>query len=183
MSVNPDQLYEQTLVLQSQLGDEAAFAELLERHGPRILLFTQRMMQSSPSDIADLTQEIWLAIFRGLPGLLDARSFRSWAFRIARDRIYREYRRRKAALLPLDETVLETLEIDEDDGKTVDVEALRQCLLELGPAHREALILRFLEDMNYEQIARATGATVGTVRSRLHYGKRALRAAWERRQL
>ena len=183
MSVCPEQLYEQTLVVRSQLGDEAAFAELLARHGPHLLMFTQRMMQSSPGDVADLTQEIWLTIFRALPGLRDAGKFRPWAFRIARDRIYREYRRRKLPMQSLDETNLETLEGASDDGSVVSSEELQHCLQSIGPEHREALVLRFLEDMSYEDIARVTGVTVGTVRSRIHYGRRALRAAWEGRKL
>jgi len=183
MAVTSDQLYEQILVVRSQIGDESAFAELLARCGPRLLLFTQRMMQSSPEQVPDLAQEIWVAIFRALPGLLDASKFRPWAFRIARDRIYREYRRRKLPVQPLEETHLaERLETDESAAPT-DLEELRHCLDAISPQHREALMLRFFEEMSYEEIARVTGATVGTVRSRIHYGKRALRTAWEEKVL
>jgi len=183
MPVTPEQLYEQTLVIRSQLGDEAAFAELLSCHGPRLLGFTQRMMQSSPDQVADLTQEIWVSIFRALPRLQDAAKFRPWAFRIARDRIYREYRRRKIPVQPFDEQSLEVPRDGSDDGPAVELEELRHCLQAIGPEHREVLVLRFLEDLSYEDIARITGAAVGTVRSRIHYGKRALRTAWERRNL
>src|SRR5665213_254913 len=103
MSANPQQLYEQTLVIRSQIGDELAFQELLALHRPHLLLFTRKMMQSSPDLVEDISQEIWLAIYKGLAGLLDAGKFRPWAFRIARDRIYREYRRRKIAMQPLEE--------------------------------------------------------------------------------
>ena len=175
-----EQLYEQTLVIHSQVGDEAAFTELLTVFGPRLLLFTQRMMQSSPDQIADLTQETWVAILRALPGLQDASKFRPWAFRIARDRIYREYRRRNLPVQSLDEAQSETPEAANEDGQAVDVEGLRHCLRSIGPEHREALVLRFLEDLSYEDIARVTGATVGTVRSRIHYGKRALRTDREK---
>ena len=65
------------------------------------------MMETSPHLVEDVTQEIWLAIYKGLPGLLDAGKFRPPAFRIARDRIYREYRRRKTAMEPLEESHLE----------------------------------------------------------------------------
>ena len=109
MSASPEQIYEQALVVRSQLGDEAAFSELLKLHGPRLFHFTHRMMQSAPDQVADVTQEIWVAIFRALPGLQDATKFRPWAFRIARDRIYREYRRRKLPVRPLDETDLAAL--------------------------------------------------------------------------
>ena len=183
MAITPEQLLEQALVLRSQLGDEAAFAELLAAHGPRLRRFTERMLQSDPTLVADLTQETWLAIFRALPGLRDAGKFRPWAFRIARDRIYREYRRRRLPVAPLDDALLAELPVADETATAADREELELCLDALSPEHREALVLRFLEDFSYEDIARATGATVGTVRSRIHYGKRALRATWEGRKL
>jgi len=177
MPVTSEQLYEQTLVVRSQIGDEAAFQELLALYGPRLQSFTQRMMQSSPEHVSDLTQEIWIAIFRGLPRLLDAGKFRPWTFRIARDRIYREYRKRKVPLQPIDENV--ELPAVEEPDTTADLEELQHCLKTLSPEHREVLLLRFFEDMSYEDIARLTGSSVGTIRSRIQYGKRALKAAWK----
>lgn len=179
MRVTPEQLYEQTLVVRSQMGDEPAFRELLGLHGPRVLRFIQTMMQTSPELIADLAQEIWIAIFRALPGLHDAGKFRPWAFRIARDRIYREYRRRKLPLQPIEETHLDELPAVEEPESPADLEELQRCLDTLSPEHREVLLLRFFEDMTYDQIAHLTGSSVGTVRSRLHYGKRALKGAWK----
>src|SRR5215216_2115700 len=98
MSVTADHLYEQTLVIRSQIGDEAAFTELVERYAPRLAGFTERMLYSSKDLIPDLTQEIWIAIYRALPRLREPARFRQWIFRIARDRIYQEYRRRKVSL-------------------------------------------------------------------------------------
>jgi RNA polymerase sigma-70 factor (ECF subfamily) len=181
MPTTPETLYEQTLVIRSQLGDEAAFEGLLELHGPRLLLFAQRMMQSSPESVADVTQEIWVAIYRALPRLLDASKFRPWAFRIARDRIYREYRRRKLALRPADDAQLAVAPESAEAESATDREELHHCLGLLSPEHREALVLRFFEEMSYEDIARATGGSVGTVRSRIHYGKEALKKTWKGR--
>jgi RNA polymerase sigma-70 factor (ECF subfamily) len=179
MAATPESLYEQMLVIRSQMGDEAAFEELLERHGPRLRLFTERMMQSSPELVADVTQEIWVAIYRGLPKLLDVSRFGPWAFRIARDRIYREYRRRKLRTQTLEDAqfaeVPESAELD----SAIDLEELRRCLGLISPEHREALVLRFFEEMSYEEIARVTGVSPGTVRSRIHYGKEALKKAWK----
>jgi|ERR1039458_4683673 RNA polymerase sigma-70 factor (ECF subfamily) len=179
MSTTPETLYEQTLVLRSQLGDEAAFAELLELHGPRLLLFAQRMLQSSPESVADVTQEIWVAIYRALPRLLDASKFRPWTFRIARDRIYREYRRRKLPVQPADHVQLAEVPESAEFDSPIDREELQRCLELISPEHREALVLRFFEEMSYEDIARATDSSVGTVRSRIHYGKEAFKKAWK----
>lgn len=179
MSTTAETLYEQTLVIRSQLGDEAAFEELLERHGPRLLLFTQRMLQSSPEAVADVTQEIWVAIYRALPRLRDAAKFRPWAFRIARDRIYREYRRRRLPAPPAEDAQFADVPEPAELDSTMDREELHRCLELLSAEHREALVLRFFEDMSYEDIARATDSSVGTVRSRIHYGKEALKKAWK----
>ena len=187
MSGNTQPIYEQTLVLRSQLGDEAAFAELLALHGPRLLSFTRKMMQSSPEIVEDLVQEIWLAIYRGLPRLRDVSRFRSWAFRIARDRIYREYRRRKMPVQPLADGDGEMEELTGAGESTValalDGEALKRGLDTLSPEHREVLVLCFFEEMSYEEIARVTNTTLGTVRSRIHYARRALKTALERKNV
>jgi len=181
VSTTTQQLYEQTIVIRSQIGDAAAFQELLTLHGPHLLLFTRKMMQSSPDRVEDLTQEIWVAIFKGLPGLLDAGKFRPWAFRIARDRIYCEYRRRKIVMQSLDEIELENVPEAGGTDATVDREELQRGLHALSPQHREVLMLSFFEEMSYEEIARVTGSTLGTVRSRIYYAKRALKNALERK--
>jgi len=130
-------------------------------------------MLSSPEIVEDLHQEIWIAIFNGLPRLRDTGKFRPWAFRIARDRIYREYRRRRISVEPLEQ--LE--EPSEADDTPVDREELQRSLDALSPEHREVVMLCFFEEMSYEEIARLTGSTLGTVRSRIHYAKRALKRA------
>jgi RNA polymerase sigma-70 factor (ECF subfamily) len=177
--ISPQHLYEQTLVLRSQLGDEAAFQELLALYSPRLLAFARKMMSGSADLVEDLAQEIWVAIFRGLPTLLDVTKFRPWAFRIARDRIYREFRRRKLPFIAMQEMDVEGFAEISDPEPTVEPEELQHCLAALSPEHREVLVLRFFEEMDYEEIARVTGSTLGTVRSRIHYAKRALRHAFE----
>jgi RNA polymerase sigma-70 factor (ECF subfamily) len=174
-------IYEQTLVLRAQLGDEEAFAELLALHGPHLLSFTRNMMQSSPQLVDDLMQEIWLAIYKGLPRLRDVTRFRPWAFRLTRDRIYREYRRRKMPVQPLAESEMQELP-EADEAPLAFDRAELQCELDaLSPEHREVMMLCFFEEMSYQEIAQITNTTLGTVRSRIHYAKRALKTALERK--
>ena len=183
MSANTQQLYEQTLVIRSQIGDELAFQELLTLYGPHLLRFTRKMMPTSPHLAEDVTQEIWLAIYKGLPSLLDTSKFRPWAFRIARDRIYREYRRRKITVGSLEESHVEELPETGGASAVVDVEELHRGLDAISTEHREVLMLCFFEELSYEEIASVTGSTLGTVRSRIHYAKRALKIALERKIL
>jgi RNA polymerase sigma-70 factor (ECF subfamily) len=170
------------LVLRSQIGDEAAFQELLALYGPPLSRFTRKMIES-PETADDLTQEIWVAIFRGLPSLRDVDKFRPWAFRIARDRIYREYRRRKISIQLIGDNELETLPEIEETPLALETGELQQSLDLIPPEQREVLVLRFFEEMSYDEIARVTGCTLGTVRSRIHYAKRALRNALERKTI
>ena len=131
-------------------------------------------MIGAPETVDDLNQEIWLAIYRGLPRLLDASKFKPWAFRIARDRVFREFRRRRLVVRPIERGDLESAT---DPGEPLPFarEDVERALEALSPEHREVLVLRFFEEMSYEGIAQATGCSLGTVRSRLHYGKRALK--------
>jgi RNA polymerase sigma-70 factor (ECF subfamily) len=183
VAVTAQHLYEQTLVVRSQLGDATAFRELLGLHSPRLLSFVRKLMSDSGEGAEDLSQEIWLAIYHGLPSVLDVRKFRSWAFRIARDRVYREFRRRKLPLEPLHELAAEELPDTAHPTSGIDLEELQHCLASLSLGHREVLMLRFFEGMDYEEIARVTRSTLGTVRSRLHYAKRALRSLIEQTTL
>jgi RNA polymerase sigma-70 factor (ECF subfamily) len=176
---NIAQAYEQTLVVRSQLGDETAFEELLRMYSPRLRFYVGKMLGAQHENADDLLQEIWLSVFRALPKLNDTAAFRAWIFRIARDRVCREFRKARLPFSPLEKDQLDDIPADEDSSDSVDREAVRRQLEQLSPEHRDVLVLRFVEDMSYEEIARVIGGPPGTVRSRIHYAKRALRRAFE----
>ena len=176
---NIAQAYEQTLVVRSQLGDETAFEELLRMYSPRLRFYVGKMLGARHENADDLLQEIWLGVFRALPKLNDTAAFRAWLFRIARDRVCREFRKGRLQFHPLEKDQLDDIPANEDSSDSVDREAVRRQLEQLSPEHRDVLMLRFVEDMSYEEIARVTGGAPGTVRSRIHYAKRALRRAFE----
>jgi len=162
------------------MGDEAAFAELLRMYSPRLRFYVSKMLHERHERTDDLLQEIWASAYRALPKLNDAAAFRAWLFRIARDRVYREFRRARIDFHPLEERRPPgEFAAEPEASETVDAEGVHQQIERLSAEHREALVLRFIEDMSYEEIARVTGSTLGTVRSRIHYAKRALRRALE----
>jgi RNA polymerase sigma-70 factor, ECF subfamily len=174
--VEAEPLYERVLVMRSQLGDERAFAELVALYAPRLRYFVHKFV-GADANTDDLVQEIWLAVFRGLPRLGAVEAFRTWLYRIARDQALAVLRRRRRAppMLTNGEATAELAE-DTDDFTPEEIAAVHRALDALPTQQREALVLRFLEDMSYEEIARVTDTAVGTVRSRLFYGKQALRA-------
>lgn len=173
MSDQLERVYERTLVLRCQAGDGAAFEELVGRYGPRIGYYLRKLL-GTPHAAEDALQDVWFAVFRGLPRLTDPAAFPAWVYRIARDRAAREFRRNPPATRPLPEADL-LREDDCEEFSPADAEAIHAALDRLSMDYRDVLVLRFLEGMTYDEIARVTGAPLGTVRSRLHYAKRALR--------
>jgi RNA polymerase sigma-70 factor (ECF subfamily) len=168
-----DRLYQRTLVLRCQARDEAAFEEIVARYTPRLRYYLRKMLGSAQS-AEDARQEVWLAAFRGLPALIEPGAFPAWIYRLARDRAFRELRRRRN-YLPLEEFDVINAAGDVNDFSTEDAVRIHCALDALIPEHREVLMLRFIEGMTYDQIAAIVGCQLGTVRSRLHYAKRALR--------
>ena len=178
MSDPADRLYEQVLLLRCQAGDEAAFVEIVAGYDPRLRYFLRKLVHRAHL-VDDLMQELWLDVHRGLPKLKELSAFRAWLYRIARDRAVRHLRKREpVAALPEDIELLE--EVDETNFTAEDVAHIHAALDRLPPAQREVLVMRYLEEMSYEEIARVISAPPGTVRSRLHYAKQALRQELER---
>jgi len=170
-------IYERVLVVRAQAGDDAAFAELVERYSPRLRYFLRKVLASADG-AEDALQDVWLDVFRHLQRLADPQALKAWLYRIARDRAFGRLRKAKRWEQPLDEAnVVDPAAADENDFSTEDAAQIHTALDELPSEQREVLVLRFLEEMTYEEIARVVGCQLGTVRSRIYYGKRALRKA------
>ena len=173
-----DRLYERLLVLRSQTGDEGALTELIGLYSPRLRYYLRKMLPGHCGDNAgqaeDLLQETWCDALRSFGSLRDAAAFPAWIYRIARDRAWRLLRRERPAISLLPEMDLPAA-AEEPEFSADDAAAVHAALAEVPAEQREVLVLRFLEGMTYEEIAAVTVAPLGTVRSRLFYGKETLR--------
>ncbi len=172
-----DELYERLLVLRCQAGDEAAFAELVDRYQPRLRYYLRKMLAGSPA-AEDAAQDVWSDVVRAVPRLANPGAFRAWLYRIARYRAWRVLRRRPPPAVPLDEVEVAANGTAEE-FTAEDAARVHAALDQLAPEHREVVVLRYVQDMSYDEIARVAGCPVGTVRSRLHHAKRALRRVLE----
>ena len=174
-----DRLYERLLVLRCQAGDEAAFAELVQRYQPRLRYYLRKMLADAHG-AEDTLQDVWLAVFRAVSRLADVGAFRAWLYRIARDRALGEFRRRRLPCQSLDAAEVIDEQAQDANHTAENAERIHAALDQLTTEHREVLVLRYVDDMNYEDIAQVVGCEVGTIRSRLYYAKRALREVLER---
>ncbi len=178
---NERELAERLLVLRAQLGSRDAITSLV-RHYDAPMLFYLRRLLGRTADAEDVRQEVWLTVLRKLRGLEDVGAFRTWLYRIARHRGISWLRKRRLEVpLPeagaLEETAAPGPAEEEPTFGPEEAAAVYEALDTLSAAHREILTLRFLGGLGYEDIAAVLDCHVGTVRSRLHYAKRALRSA------
>jgi RNA polymerase sigma-70 factor (ECF subfamily) len=180
MTDSPHQLRERLLVSRCQAGDERAFEEIVSTYGPRLRYYLLKHL-SSPEAADDVLQEVWLDVYRSVARLRRPDSFRAWIYRIARDRAFRDLRRARVPCQLADEADLATEEVEDDGFSPEDVRRVHEALGRLSPLHRDVLLLRFIEDLPYDEIAQITGCPPGTVKSRIHHAKRLLRQEMEGR--
>lgn len=174
MGETAEQLYERILICRCQGGDEAALRELVGKYSPGLRFYLRKLTRNDHA-ADDLLQETLWDAYRKLSNLQDPAAFPAWVYRIARDKAYRQLRRRPRETLETDGRLPETAAPDEAEFTAEDVELVRRALDELQPEHREVIMLWFVEQMTYERIAEVIARPVGTVRSRLHYAKQRLR--------
>ncbi len=175
---------ELALIRRAQAGDVEAFNGLVAAYQDRVYNLAYRIM-GEPAAAADATQEAFIAAFRGLRDYRGGQ-FKSWLLRIVTNACYDELRRRKRR--PADS--LDDLAPESDDplplpgnDETPEDHALRgelrraleDCIRALPPEHRALVVLRDVEDFDYQTIARTTGLELGTVKSRLSRARAALR--------
>jgi RNA polymerase sigma-70 factor (ECF subfamily) len=164
------------LVTRAQRGDEAAFASLAVAVGDRLHAVAHRILRDI--DLAeDATQQALLSIWRDLPQLRDPARFEAWSYRLLVRACYAEGRKARHSvpnlrLLPATEPVVG------DAIHTVhDRDQLERAFRRLSIDHRAVVVLHHYMDMSVPATAEALGVPEGTVRSRLHYAMRGLRAA------
>ncbi len=164
------------LIMRAQHGDEEAFASLAVSVGDRFHGVALRILRDT-SLAEDATQQALLSIWRDLPQLRDPARFEAWSYRLLVRACYAEGRRSRRwdphlRLLPHNEPVaVDSL------GVVVDRDQLERGFRRLSIDHRAVVVLHHYLDLPLHEVAETLGVPVGTVRSRLHYAMRGLRAA------
>jgi RNA polymerase sigma-70 factor (ECF subfamily) len=190
---------EQELVRELKSGSETAFALLIARYSQPIYSLIARSLRD-PADAADVTQEVFVKVFRSISGFHGDASLRTWIYRIAlhetsnQRRWWSRHKRQELAMdAPIENEegectcMAETLATG--DASPFDL-ALRSetrhrveaALRELPDAYREVVVLREIEGFGYEEIAEILNVNLGTVKSRLTRGRAALREFLKRNE-
>jgi RNA polymerase sigma factor (sigma-70 family) len=169
------------LVVRCQLGEREAFDDLIARWHPPLWRYAARVTGDADA-AADVVQDVWLRVLRGLGSLRDATRFRAWIFGIARRALMDRLRQRYAEppTEPLD--LASIAEPAADDGGDVDESELLLAELEQLPLlEREVLVLFYLRELSLSDIAAVAAIPVGTVKSRLFRARNMLRSQLARK--
>jgi RNA polymerase sigma-70 factor (ECF subfamily) len=165
------------LILRAQTGDRKAFDELLESIQAALFRYIFRLVGEHAA-AEDVTQEVFLIIYRKIRWLENPQLFRAWTYRIAsREAFKRLKKERRWAEQIRDEEVLEkisareTTEIYEPEL----IKKLPALISDVSPASRAVLILHYLDEMPLSEVAEILDISTGTVKSRLAYGLASLR--------
>ncbi|MBZ5545415.1 MAG: RNA polymerase sigma factor [Acidobacteriia bacterium] len=172
--------HEVELVKRCLAADAAAWEALLQSHTRKIYNLCYRFT-GRPAESEDLTQEVFIKVFQTLRTFDAAQgSFGTWLSRVARNHLVDHYRRTKKDRITssLDD---ELATFEEKPGPGVEPvaqlesrerrELLQRGLERLSPDLREAVVLRDLQDLDYDEIAQVLGVPVGTVKSRINRGR------------
>jgi RNA polymerase sigma-70 factor, ECF subfamily len=185
---------EYDLVAELKAGSEAAFALLIAQYSHPVYSLMARSLRDS-ADAADVTQEVFVKVFRNISGFHGDSSLRTWIYRIALHEASNQRRwwnRHKKQELTIDAP------LENDEGETFCLadalastsaspydcaarteleQRITAALQTLPEAFREVVVLREMEGFGYEEIAEILGVNIGTVKSRLTRGRAALREA------
>ena len=185
---------ETSAVVRFRAGEEAAFEELVSRREGDVYRLARRMLGDA-DDALEATQDVFLRAYRALPRFRGEASFRTWllgiAVNVCRSRLSGRAARDKRRNVPLEAADREDGELafglpaapgPDPERRAQGAElaaALERALAGLSPEHREILLLREMEGLEYEELASTLECAVGTVKSRLARARGALRAAME----
>lgn len=171
---------EHDLIEACKKQNDAAFGELYRRYSGEIYALLLRSC-SLKADAEEVAQEVFLSIYKTLPRFRHESSFRTWAYRIALRRVADWYRKKgniSAHRISLfeNETEHEPVHQQEQPGprefsaRKQQEERMEQALRQVQEPYRTALVLRYLQDMDYQQIADIMECRLGTIKSRINRG-------------
>jgi RNA polymerase sigma-70 factor, ECF subfamily len=169
------------LLRKAQRGDERAFSVLVRSYETPVYNYVLRMVGDRPL-AEDLTQDIFLRLYQGLPGFSLRCRFTTWLFQVAKNRVLDELRARERKPHRL-VTIEDAPQIDVVDAPIEQVEtidAVWRAVGELNPDLKMALLLRDVVGLSYTEIADSLEITLATVKWRIYKGREEVQVALAR---
>ena len=155
-------------------GDERAMQRLWSQHAPHIDAVVRRLC-GDPELAADISQEVWMQIFRALPSYRGDSQFGTWAHRIAVNRTLNALRKiRRISKLEI-EIEDDSAITENDSDRTFMAESIEQAMVKLSPGARAVFVLHDIEGYTHGEIGEELGITPGGSKSQLFKARAKLR--------
>jgi RNA polymerase sigma-70 factor (ECF subfamily) len=177
--VTPERASDFALAQRAARGDVQAFEELFRLHRRLVYGLCLRMTQDV-AEAEDVTQEVFVLLFRKIGGFRGEASFTTWLHRLTVNQVLMRFRktksRREDALEDEDLQPHESVRaVSPKASQLIDRVALEGAIAKLPPGYRAAFILHDVEGYEHEEVARILGCAVGTSKSQLHKARTKLR--------
>ena len=168
------------LVLRCRRGEKGALKELILKWERSLLYYLRRLVKNE-QDAWDLLQETWIEVLKSLNSLKEPRCLPVWLYRVARNTAMRKLRADhfNKVTVDIDESI-SAFECHDESIRFENMEQVHHALCRVSLPLREVMTLNFLEDFSVKEIAVILDIPLGTVKSRLHNAKSALRAVLEK---
>lgn len=168
------------LVSRARAGDREAFGALVEQYRDNVYRLAYRMCGNA-YDADEAAQEAFVAAWRALPNFRGDAKFSTWLYRLTTNAAIDVMRREKRHQTVGDGEMIEVADDADSPQETVErteqQEAVQEALATLSEEYREVLLLRYMEELDYAEIAEVLKLPSGTVKSRINRAKAALKAA------
>lgn len=177
-------MYSDLEIIQKALQEPEHFKELVLRYENPLLFFIKRIGQFSEEDAQDIIQETFITVWKYLRGYNPKYSFKAWIYRIARQQTIQHFRKSKSqpATINMEDNpaLIEELASDLSVEKTFDQKLLSEhintALQTLPEQARTAIILRYMEDMSYEEISDTLQKPLGSIATLVYRAKEQLKS-------
>ena len=161
-------------------GRTEAFEELYQRHYRRVYSLCLRMV-ANPTEAEDLTQEVFVQLFRKIGSFRGESAFTTWLHRMTVNQVLMHFRKRGVKLEQTTDEGDELLNVVQAGTErpqampVVDRIALDRAVAQLSPGYRSVFVLHDVEGYEHEEVAKMLGISVGTSKSQLHKARMRLR--------
>ena len=161
------------------LKNQNYFLCIVERYQEKLFYYIKRISNLSPEEIEDLLQEIFIKVYKNLNDFDQSLKFSSWIYRIAHNQVISNFRKTKSRpqiIWDEDKNILENIKSEFNIEKEIDNDFLKKhvntILNKLDEKYKEVLVLKFLEEKNYQEISDILKKPTGTIGTLLHRAKK-----------
>ncbi len=178
-------------LVQNALQNLESFADIMERYEHQLKIYILRISNISDLEAEEILQEVFIKAWKNLNDFDQTLKLSTWLYRITHNEVISNYRKLKSRGEDIKpefddefiESVADEFNFIEEFDKRINTETVREILAQLPEKYREVLVLKFIEDKSYDEIADILQKPPGTIATLINRAKSAFKDIVERQQI